>query len=42
MRGLLNPKVKVKVDYEEAEKYVSNIFIQWSEGKQLRSKLSSQ
>ena len=33
MRGLLDPKVKAEVDYEEAAKDVSNIFIQWSEGE---------
>jgi len=32
MRGLLHPKHKAKVDYEEAAKDVSNIWWYWSQG----------
>jgi hypothetical protein len=32
MRGLLDPKVKAEVDYEEAAKDASNVWLQWSQG----------
>ena len=33
MRGLLDPDVKDKVDYEEVVKEVSNIWLQWLQGE---------
>ena len=33
MRGLLNPKVKAEVDYEEAAKDASNVWLRWSQGE---------
>ena len=33
MRGLLDPKMKAEVDYEEASKDVSNVWLQWSTGE---------
>ena len=42
MRGLLDPKVKAKVDYVEAAKDVSDIFIQWSAGEAVGKRASSQ
>ena len=33
MRGLLDPKVKAEVDYEEAAKDASNVWLQWSQGE---------